>query len=81
MKKEYDVFRTFQAQGFDIYSRRADSKCDVKIHETETAVYYSSGSDAEAAMAFLERNRKRAEARKISEAKRKADNKLNPRVK
>ena len=35
----------------------------------------------EAARAFLERNRKRAEARRISEVKRKADNKLNPRVK
>lgn len=62
MKKEYDIFRTFQARGFDIYSHKPGRFSNGKVCtiETEKAIYYCSSDDKEAAEKYLRRAAARA---------------------
>lgn len=59
MKREFDIFKTFQARGFDIYNHKEKFGCNVKIHETEKAIYYASKYDAEEAKKWFEKRIKR----------------------
>lgn len=66
MKKEYDIFRTFQAgNNFDIYNHKPDRFLIGKIAtiETEKAIYYCSIYDKEAAEKYLKRAAARAKSR------------------
>jgi len=53
MKREFDIFKTFQARGFTIFNHKEKFDCNVKIHETGKAIYYASKYDAEAAKQWL----------------------------
>lgn len=65
MKKEYDIFRTFQARNnFSIFSHRADRFTTGKMAkiETEKAIYYCSDYDKESAENYLRRAAARAKS-------------------
>lgn len=59
MKREFDVFKTFQARGFDIYNHKEKFGCNVKFYETDKAIYYAADRDAEEAKKWLEKRIKR----------------------
>lgn len=65
MKKEYDIFRTFQARNnFEIYSHKPDrfTAAEVATIETEKVIYYCSKHQKEAAEKYLKRAAARTES-------------------